>query len=89
VQKFHAVPKTISKVRGNGDAGSRFDGRHNGGKTVVLLFVNSRRIRDFLPRSRRAQIALHNFFSLVNPVLRTPLAFGKLMPRLTKGVHQP
>jgi len=37
VQKFQAVPKTVTKVRGNGDAGSRFDGRHNGGKTVVLL----------------------------------------------------
>jgi hypothetical protein len=36
VQKFHTVPKTVTKVRGNGDAGSRFDGRHNGGKTVVL-----------------------------------------------------
>ncbi len=37
MQKFQAVPKTVTKVRGNGDAGSRFDGRHNGGKTVVLL----------------------------------------------------
>src|SRR6266436_4847158 len=37
VQKFQAVPKTVTKVRGNGDAGSRFDRRHNGGKTVVLL----------------------------------------------------
>jgi hypothetical protein len=27
VQKFQAVPKTVTKVRGNGDAGSRFDGR--------------------------------------------------------------
>ncbi len=35
MQKFQAVPKTVTKVRGNGDAGSRFDGRHNGGKTVV------------------------------------------------------
>src|SRR5437870_12667782 len=38
VQKFQAVPKTVTKVRGNGDAGSRFDGRDNGGKTVVLLY---------------------------------------------------
>jgi hypothetical protein len=37
VQKFQAAPKTVTKVRGNGDTGSRFDGRHNGGKTVVLL----------------------------------------------------
>jgi predicted phosphodiesterase len=37
VQKFQAVPKTVSKVRGNGDAGSRFDGRNNGRKTVVLF----------------------------------------------------
>jgi hypothetical protein len=41
VQKFQAVPITVSKVRGNGDAGSRFDGRHNGGKTVVLLIPSS------------------------------------------------
>jgi hypothetical protein len=26
VQKFQAVPKTVAKVRGNSDAGSRFDG---------------------------------------------------------------
>ena len=37
MQKFQAVPKTVTKVRGNGDAGSRFNGRHNGRKTVMLL----------------------------------------------------
>ena len=31
------MPKTVSKVRGNGDPGSRFNGRNNGRKTVVLL----------------------------------------------------
>jgi len=45
VQKFDAVPKTVTKVRGNGDGGSRFDGRHNGGKTVVLFHQpNKRRV---------------------------------------------
>jgi hypothetical protein len=37
MQKFQAVPKTVTKVRGNGDARSRFDGRNNAIKTVVLL----------------------------------------------------
>ena len=37
MQKFQAVPKTLTKVCGNGDTGSRFDGRHNGRKTVMLL----------------------------------------------------
>jgi len=46
-----------------------------------LFFVNSRRIREFLPRLRPAQIELHNFSSLVNRVLRTPLAFDVLILR--------
>jgi hypothetical protein len=37
-----------------------------------------------LPRLRPAQIEPNNFSSLVNRVLRTPLAFGKLMQQLTK-----
>src|ERR1700737_1252593 len=37
VQKFDAVSETVTKVRTNGDAGSRFDGRNNTKKTVVLL----------------------------------------------------
>src|SRR2546430_10538908 len=45
---------------------------------------DSRFFAPFAPGANRAP----QFFSLVNRVLRTPLAFGKLMPRLTKGVHQ-
>src|SRR6267142_2000618 len=51
-------------------------------------------LREFAKNSRilpclgPAQIEPHNFFSLVNRVLRTPLAFGKLMQRLTKRVRQ-
>jgi hypothetical protein len=47
----------------------------------ALFFVNPRRIRDFLPRLRPAQIALHNFSSLVNRRLGTLLAFDMRMRR--------
>src|SRR4029077_11428223 len=53
----------------------------------VNIFVNSRRIREFLPRLRPAQIELHNFSSLVNRVLRTPLAFDVLILRQRKAIQ--
>lgn len=38
MQKLYSVSETVTKnAYTNGDAGSRFDGRHNAGKTVVLL----------------------------------------------------
>jgi hypothetical protein len=40
--------------------------------------VNSRKIREFLPRLDPVQIELHNFSSLVNRVLRTRLARDEL-----------
>src|SRR5207247_10089095 len=46
---------------------------------VGSAFVNSRRIREFLPRLRPAQIELHDSSSLVNRVLKTPLAFDVLI----------
>jgi hypothetical protein len=46
-----------------------------------LVFVNSRRIREFLPRLRPVQIELHNSFSLVDRSFRTPLAFDVLILR--------
>ena len=49
-------------------------------------FVNSRRIREFLPRLRPAQIELHNFFPLVNRRFGTLLAFDMRMPPLMKGI---
>src|SRR5438132_1365158 len=52
----------------------------------VYIFVNSRRIREFLRRVRPAQIELHNFSSLVNRVLRTPLAFDVLILRQRKAI---
>ena len=51
------------------------------------IFVNSRRIREFLPRLRTAQIELHSFSSLVNRVLRTPLAFDVLILRQRKAIQ--
>ena len=36
----------------------------------VYIFVNSRRIREFLPRLRPVQIELQNFFPLVNRLFR-------------------
>src|SRR5439155_2584828 len=42
------------------------------------VFVNSRRIREFLTRLRTVQIELHNFSSLVNRLFGTLLAFDKL-----------
>ena len=57
--------------------------RATGGR--VYIFVNSRRIREFLPRLRPAQIEPHNFSSLVNQRFRTLMAFGKLRPRSMKG----
>src|SRR5256885_1052539 len=59
--------------------------RATGGR--VHIFVNSRRIRGFLPRLRPAQIELHNFSSLVNRVLRTPLAFDVLILRQRKAIQ--
>src|SRR5438552_17002030 len=53
----------------------------------VYIFVNSRRIREFLPRLRPAEILLHNFSSLVNRVLRTPLAFDVLILHLRKAIQ--
>jgi hypothetical protein len=37
VQKLYSVSETVTKVYRNGDAGPRFDGRHNAIITVVLL----------------------------------------------------
>jgi hypothetical protein len=51
------------------------------------MFVNSRRIRDFLPRLRPAQNELHNLSSFVNRVLRTPLAFDVLILRQRKAIQ--
>src|SRR5882757_2663237 len=53
----------------------------------VYVFVNSRRIREFLPRLHPAQIELHNSSSLVNRVLRTPLAFDVLILRQRKAIQ--
>ena len=63
---------------------SREATRATGG--CVYIFVNSRRIREFLPRLRRAQIELHNFSSVVNQLLRPRLARDELIPPSTKGV---
>ena len=51
------------------------------------IFVNSRRIREFLRRLRPAQIELHNFSSIVNRVLRTLLAFDVLILRQRKAIQ--
>ena len=51
------------------------------------MFVNLRRIREFLPRLRPAQFELHNFSSLVNRVLRTTLAFDVLILRQRKAIQ--
>src|SRR5882724_9022148 len=51
----------------------------------VYVFVNSRRIREFLLRLRPAQIELYNFSSLVNRIPRTPLAFDVLILRQRKA----
>jgi hypothetical protein len=51
------------------------------------MFVNSRRIREFLRRLRSAQIQLQNISSLVNRVLRTPLAFDVLILRQRKAIQ--
>src|SRR6266550_5378669 len=59
--------------------------RATGGR--VYIFANSRRIREFLLRLRPAQIELHNFSSLVNRVLRTPLAFDVLILRQRKAIQ--
>src|SRR6266550_9344045 len=59
--------------------------RATGGR--VYIFVNSRRIREFLPRLRPAQIELYNFSSLVNRVLRTTLAFDVLILRQRKAIQ--
>ena len=57
--------------------------RATGGR--VYIFVNSRRIREFLPRLRPAQIELHNFSSLADQLLRPRLARDELIPLSTKG----
>ena len=46
MQKLYSVSETMTQnVYTKGDAGSRFDGRNNGGKTVVLLHhPNKRRV---------------------------------------------
>ena len=51
------------------------------------MFVNLRRIREFLPRLRPAQFELHYFSSLVNRILRTPLAFDVLILRQRKAIQ--
>jgi len=37
VQKFYSVSETVTKVYRNGDAGPRFDGRHDAGHAVMFL----------------------------------------------------
>src|SRR5437016_2664378 len=37
VQKFYSVSETVTKVYRNGDAGLRFDGRHDAGHAVMFL----------------------------------------------------
>src|SRR5437868_12533607 len=59
--------------------------RATGGR--VYMFVNLRRIREFLPRLHPAQIELYNFSSLVNRVLRTTLAFDVLILRQRKAIQ--
>jgi len=59
--------------------------RATGGR--IYIFVNSRRIRECLPRLRPVQIELHNFSSLVNWVLRTPLAFDVLVLHQRKAIQ--
>src|SRR5216117_4417159 len=49
--------------------------------------MNSRRIREFLPRLRPAQIEFQNFSCLVNRVLRTALAFDVLILRQRKAIQ--
>ena len=53
---------------------------------MIRGFVNSRRIREFLPRLRPAQIEVHNFSSLVNQRFGTLLAFDMRMPQPMKGI---
>src|SRR4051812_10160869 len=44
------------------------------------------RIREFLPRLRRAQMALHSFFHRVDRGLRTPPAFDMRRRPPMKGI---
>ncbi len=37
MQKFYSVSETVTKVYRNGDAGPRFDGRHDAGHAVMFL----------------------------------------------------
>src|SRR6267142_2978539 len=37
VRKFYSVSETVTKVYRNGDAGPRFDGRHDAGHAVMFL----------------------------------------------------
>ena len=53
-----------------------------------VVLRDSRRIREFLPRLRPAQIELHNFSSLVNRVLKSTLAFVMRMLPAMKGIHE-
>jgi hypothetical protein len=53
-------------------------------RVVLREFAKNSR---FLPRLRPAQIARHKFFSLVDQLLRTPLAFDMQMTTLTKGIR--
>ena len=57
-------------------------GRLAGAAAVSLHLREFVRNSRILPRLRPAQIELHNFSSLVNRVLRTTLAFDKLMTKL-------
>ncbi len=82
-QSGHTHGKIVLRVS-NGDGTSK----GNSHDSWVQVFVNSRRIREFLPRLRPAANRAPQFFSLVNRVLRTPLAFDMLMPPSTKGDHQ-
>ena len=54
---------------------------HRRSRLHLREFAKNSRV---LPRLRAAQIEPQNLYSLVNRVLRTPLAFGKLMEQLTK-----